>query len=190
MQDDLKIVAQKRALREGMKIMRDREYTKYSGVSGEIIAPILGLVASAARVVALYYPFGSEMDCLPLAEALRAAGYVTALPVVVTKGQALRFRQYETGDPFMQSRFGVSEPSADATEVEPDTLIVPLLAFDRERYRLGYGGGFYDRTLVELRAKKSILAIGLGFSFQQVVEVPRETHDARLDEIVTELGIF
>ncbi len=80
-------------------------------------------------------------------------------------------------------------PLASAPEVEPDVLLVPLLAFDKAGYRLGYGGGFYDATLAMLRAKKTITAIGVAYSGQEVADVPHEAHDMKLDYVMTEKGI-
>ena len=90
----------------------------------------------------------------------------------------------------MPGVWGIPRPTDDAPLLEPDVLLVPLMAFDRRGYRLGYGGGFYDRTLDVLRSKKTIVAIGVAYSAQQVDSVPHDSHDHSLDFIMTEKGVF
>jgi 5-formyltetrahydrofolate cyclo-ligase len=85
---------------------------------------------------------------------------------------------------------GISEPAKTAPVVDPDVLLVPLLAFDKRGYRLGYGGGYYDCTLAALRQKREIIALGIGFACQEVADIPIASYDARLDKIVTETGVF
>jgi len=106
------------------------------------------------------------------------------------KGEALQFRRYDTGDPLPTSAFGLEEPPATAEAVDPDVVLTPLLAFDRQRYRLGYGGGYYDRSLTGLRQRQEVTAIGVGFACQEVPEVPRGAHDAQLDKVVTEIQVL
>ena len=142
------------------------------------------------RVVASYCAFGDEMDPAPLTEDLRARGHKIALPLIVGKRAPLDFRLYEQGDRLLSNDRGILEPAAEAAAVLPDILLVPLLAFDARRNRLGYGGGYYDRTIADLRARKSVLAVGIGYACQQADEVPMGPHDIRMDKIVTELGVF
>jgi len=115
-----------------------------------------------------------------------AAGHPIALPVVVRRGLPLLFRAWRPGQTLVAGSFGVPRPDKDQPERTPRVLIVPLLAFDRAGYRLGYGGGFYDRTLAGLWAQGEALAIGVGFAVQEVPRVPRDGMDARLDWVVTE----
>ena len=100
------------------------------------------------------------------------------------------FRLWKQGDALIEESFGTRAPAATATEVQPDILIVPLLSFDRAGYRLGYGGGFYDRTLEMLRKIKPVLAVGVAYSGQQVDAVLRGPYDQPLDWILTESGGF
>lgn len=141
-------------------------------------------------VVAAYRPINSEIDVIPLTEALQAQGHVIVLPVVVEKAPILEFRRYQSGDRLMTSPFGVDEPLSSAPVLRPDIVLVPLLAFDRHLYRLGYGGGFYDRTIMQGREKASLTAIGLAYAAQFTDLVPHDESDARLDKIVTEIQIF
>jgi len=138
--------------------------------------------------ISAFHPIGSEIDCLPLLARLAAAGHATCLPIVAKRNQPLVFRRWAPGEPLIDGLGGIPVPPRDAPVIEPDVLLVPLLAFDRQGYRLGYGGGYYDRTLTALRAKKPIQAIGLAFSAQEVPAVPRLDYDARLDGFLTEAG--
>lgn len=141
-------------------------------------------------MVALFWSTGDEMDTGPLIAGLAQTGRSCCLPVVVGKGMALRFRTYAPGDRLEACAFGVPAPLATEPYVEPDVLIVPLAAFDRAGGRIGYGGGFYDRTLAQLRAKGPVRAFGYAFSVQEVAHIPLGPHDERLDAIITERGVI
>ena len=142
----------------------------------------------AGAMVSGFWPMGEEIDVKPLLAQLHASGHAIGLPVVVKKGEPLIFRQWHPGMPLVSGGFGTEVPPPGAPEVEPRVLIVPLLAFDGEGYRLGYGGGFYDRTLDRLRTGSAAdpLAVGVAFSAQHAARVPRDGFDQPLDWIVTE----
>jgi 5-formyltetrahydrofolate cyclo-ligase len=137
-------------------------------------------------VVSLYHPMKDELDTRPLAEALLERGYQIALPVTPKKRGPLTFRAFRDGDPLRSDRYGVMTPLEDAPEVRPMLIVTPLLAFTRDGGRLGYGGGYYDRTLAALRAEADILAVGFAFAAQEVEKLPMSKSDQRLDWIVTE----
>lgn len=137
-------------------------------------------------VVAGFWSMGSEPECRPILEALWASGYRGCLPVVTERRAPLVFRRWEPGVELVSGLYGEAIPPLDAETMSPDLLIVPGLAFDREGFRLGYGAGYYDRTLASLRAQKAVIAVGLAYSGQLVSEVPREGTDEPLDWIVTE----
>ncbi len=141
---------------------------------------------AAGAVVAGYWPFGSEMDPMPLLEALHNRGHGLALPVVERRGAPLIFRRWKPGDEMSAHRFGMSEPLATRPRVDPDIIVAPLLCFDARGNRLGYGGGFYDRTLIVQRKIKPTLAVGVAFAAQRVERIPTDIHDQKLDWIVTE----
>jgi 5-formyltetrahydrofolate cyclo-ligase len=134
----------------------------------------------------IYLPMRFELDPWPLARRLRAAGARILLPVVVERDAPLLFR--EEGGPLAPDAADLPAPAPGGAENDPDLVILPLLAFDADGYRLGWGGGYYDRTLRELRARRRIVAVGLAFEGQEVEHVPREAHDQRLDAVVTEMG--
>lgn len=142
-------------------------------------------------VVSAFWPMPGELDLRPLLEALHDRGCVCALPVVVRRHEPLEFRRWEPGAPLVTSRFGIAEPPSESPRVRPHHALVPLLAFDDEGYRLGYGGGFYDRTLTMLRADGTgpLLAIGVGLEAQRRPALPREPFDERLDWLVTDEAV-
>ncbi len=137
-------------------------------------------------VVSSYHQRGSEMDMDALNEALVVAGYDLALPVVLGRGHPLAFRRYRPGDALIKGVLDVMEPLPSAPIVVPRVLLLPLLAFDRQGNRLGYGGGYYDRTVALLRREAAIQAIGIAFAGQECDDIPVGGTDARLDWIVTE----
>lgn len=141
-------------------------------------------------VVSGYWPMAEEADIRPILTRLHGAGHRCGLPVVVGTGRPLSFRLWTPESVLRPDRFGVATPPAESPALEPDLILVPLLAFDRNGYRLGYGGGFYDCTLAALRACKSILAIGVAYADQEVDAVPHEPHDQRLDGVLTERGLL
>jgi len=139
-------------------------------------------------VVSSFWAMGSEIDPGPLEERLRRTGHRIALPVMKGRAQPLEFRLWNLGDPLVDRIWGIREPTAAAPVVEPDILLVPLLAFDAAGWRLGYGAGFYDRTLRTLRSRRPILAVGLAFDEQRVDDVPHLDYDEPLDWVVTPSG--
>ena len=142
--------------------------------------------AADAPVASGYLPIRSELDPRPVMARLAEEGWRLALPVVVAPDRPLLFRAFSFGDALVKGRFDTEVPDEDKEELVPSLLLVPLLAFDRRGYRLGYGGGFYDRSLARLREKRPVLAVGLAFEEQEVAEVPTDTMDQRLDWIVTQ----
>ncbi|MGE0626648.1 MAG: 5-formyltetrahydrofolate cyclo-ligase [Hyphomicrobiaceae bacterium] len=138
-----------------------------------------------SAVVSAYLAIGAELDPLPLLRRLSDDGLHTCLPVLRPLGDPLQFRAWRPDQSLVERKWGIREPTPDAPLVEPDVLLVPLLAFDESCRRLGYGGGYYDRTLARLRSLKPIVAIGLAFDCQQVGSVPCGPHDAPLDWILT-----
>lgn len=136
-------------------------------------------------VVSLYRAMRNEIDLGPLGDALAAYGVVAALPVMQGANAPLAFRLWRAGDAMDDAAFGVREPAGGKT-VTPDILAVPLLAFDALGHRLGYGGGYYDRTLRSLRAVGDVLAVGVAYDEQETVSVPVDDRDETLDMIVTD----
>jgi 5-formyltetrahydrofolate cyclo-ligase len=139
-----------------------------------------------AAIVSGFMPLKSEINPLPLLRKLADAGARLALPAVAGKGRPLIMRAWSFGEPLAAGVWGIREPKPEAPEVAPDILIVPLLVFDRRGWRIGYGAGYYDRTIAGLRARKPIIAAGIAFAAQEIAEVPTTPRDARLDLVLTE----
>jgi 5,10-methenyltetrahydrofolate synthetase len=135
------------------------------------------------QVVAFCWPLRREFDCRPLVERLIARGWHAAQPVVLAPASPMVFRPWALDTPMTEDRHGIPIPAGDAT-VTPDVVLLPLVAFDALGYRIGYGGGYFDRTLAALSPRP--MAVGVGFEQARVESVRPEPHDVRLDAIVTE----
>lgn len=162
--------------------------------SGEtLIAPFLAFLKEAGldtgAVISAYWPLPEEMDLRPLMRRLHDLGYAIGLPVVLARGAPLVFRRWSPDTPLVQGNFRVMTPPPGAPEIAPDCLLVPLLAFDPRGYRLGYGGGFYDRTLAKARENRQVRAIGAAYAAQEMADLPIEAFDQPLDGILTEQGL-
>ncbi len=190
MLDTTSITAEKQQLREAAKRSRADAFLRQGRTAAEGIASH-GLdftnVLTGAWVSG-FSAINDELDPLPLMMRLQATGYRLALPVLQGTGQPLLFRSWQPGNPVVTKRWGIREPLPEAPLVQPDVILVPLLAFDAEGYRLGYGGGYYDRTLAEARAGRSVIAIGLGYDSQEVPAVPHDDFDQQLDWVLTPSG--
>jgi 5-formyltetrahydrofolate cyclo-ligase len=141
-------------------------------------------------IVSGFMPLKSEINPLLLLRNLAQAGARLALPVVAGRGQPLIMRAYAIGDQLASGVWGIREPKPEAPEVLPDILIVPLLAFDRNGHRLGFGAGYYDMTISSLRAQKPVIAAGIAFAAQEITTVPVTPRDARLDLVLTEREVI
>ncbi len=137
-------------------------------------------------IVSAYFPLAGEPSTLPLLEKLGEAGVQNRFANHRAAGHAPCFRLWRPGEPTLQGKMAIEEPLPAAPEAAPDLLFVPLAAFDRTGHRIGYGAGFYDRTLAELRAKKPICAVGVAYASQEFPKIPHEEHDESLDYVLTE----
>jgi 5,10-methenyltetrahydrofolate synthetase len=147
----------------------------------QVIGDVEGLVVSA------YWPFRGEPDLRPLMANLSGKGARTALPVVVAKKQPLLFRVWKRGDRLDRGVWNIPFP-ADGDPVLPNVVIAPLVGFDRAGYRLGYGGGFFDRTLARLGG--TVRAIGVGYSKAEIPTIHPQPHDIGMEIIVTEGSVI
>jgi 5-formyltetrahydrofolate cyclo-ligase len=185
---------QKAALRARMRAWRDGLGGRARMHAAEAIAELGLALMSELRgparqgVVSGFAAMPDELSVWPLLLRLDGAGVPLALPVVVAKGRPLVFRAWTPVDAMDEGVWGIPQPKADRPEAEPDILLVPLLAFDAYGGRLGYGGGFYDRTLAALRARKPIVAVGLAYDEQRIDAVPHLDYDERLDWVLTPSG--
>ena len=141
------------------------------------------------NIISGYLSYRGEIDVTGLMQQLSDQGWKTCLPVVKADGEPLVFRSWSPGQETIAGRWGIAVPPASVKTVEPDVLLVPLLSFDRSGFRLGYGGGFYDRTIEFLKTRKKIITMGVAYAGQEVDKVPHENHDQPLDMVITEKGI-
>ena len=184
--DDLK-----RAARLSAKRQRAAAAAAAPRAGGNLARKFMAEVdVAAGETVSVFWPLPGEIDTRPLMKALDDKGCRVVLPVMQGAGRPLIFRAWSPGDALVGAGFGTQEPSSDRPQATPRLLLVPLLAFDKEGYRLGYGGGFYDRTLDSLKASAPVRAFGLAFAGQEVSAVPRGPFDQRLDGIVTERAVL
>lgn len=145
--------------------------------------------ASGATVVSGYMPIRTEISPIATMTALHEQGLRICVPVIEDAAQPLMFRQWSPDATMVDGPFGAVVPET-GDWLEPDLLITPLLRFDRAGYRLGYGGGFYDRTFEMLRARRPTLGVGFAYGVQEMDEVPIEPTDQKLDAVVTEAGVI
>jgi 5-formyltetrahydrofolate cyclo-ligase len=186
------ILEEKKALRTRIKAWRAELGAEVQVRAAEAVArqglDFLRPRAPKGSTVSGFSPLADEFRVWPLLRRLATDSFRLAMPAMQGKGKPLLFRAWTPGDAMDKGVWGIAEPKADKPAVEPDILIVPLLAFDRQGWRLGYGGGYYDRTLKALRARKAIVAVGLAFDEQEVDAVPHLDYDQRLDWVLRPSG--
>ena len=181
------VQAEKQALRASVRARR-AEAARAAPGAGTALSEVFRrrMRLRSSSVVAGYLPIGDEIDTRPLLQRLRASGHAIALPRVVRSNASLAFAVWDERDGLEDGPFGTLQPRENAPDLIPEVVILPLLAFDRRGYRLGYGGGYYDRTLAVLRGRRAVTAIGVAYAAQEVPTVPHDRHDQALDWVVTD----
>lgn len=174
--------------------LRHRQHMALDDENAEdVIACFYDLCAPLGdREVALYWPKTHEFDTIPLIMELVRNGVTCGLPVTYKDSRELAFAYWDDNTPLERGRYDVQHPRVDEETywLDPDIVIVPMLAFDQRGYRLGFGGGYYDATLNALRSRKTILAIGVAYAQQACLfPLPAEAHDEKLDFVITPKGI-
>jgi 5-formyltetrahydrofolate cyclo-ligase len=186
------IIEAKAALRVRMKALRAGLTAEAKARAAEAVAgrglAFLDPPPARGCVVSGFSSLPDEFRAWPLLRRLGQEGFRLAMPVMQGKGLPLLFRAWAPGDAMDRAVWGIAEPKADKPQLEPDILLVPLLAFDAAGWRLGYGGGYYDHTLRKLRAQKPIVAVGLAFDEQKIDAVPHLDYDQQLDWLLTPSG--
>jgi len=177
------LIEAKRAVRQRMLAAREVWDPASGSALGEHVlrevAPPQGAIVSG------FWPMGREIDIRPLLMVLHDQGHPIVLPETPKRGNPLIFRVWRPGDVLVAERFGTSRPTGEVRN--PDFLLVPLLAFDRRGYRVGYGAGYYDRTLAALPGR---FRLGVAYAAQELDEVPAGPYDERLDAVATERGVI
>ena len=185
--DDLTLIKTKQLARKKQTIMRKIIANQPNDAADRLekfATEIISISNVQLPIIALYGAIGSELDVSILRDALIKQGVKVVLPVVVKKHAPLVFRQWQIGCEMSKDLFDILTPSAANPELVPNIILLPLLAFDEDGGRLGYGGGFYDRTLGQLGDQ--VITIGVGFAGQKIQKVPMGLHDKRVDYILTE----
>ena len=184
------LAATKKVLRAEAKRRRAEAFVGHGNMAARRIAAhgLDFLKLGEGVIVSGFAAIGDEIDTEPLLNNLHREGFRLALPQMQGKGRPLILRAWAPGDELAETTWGIREPLSSAPEVSPDVVMVPLLAFDTAGYRLGYGGGFYDRTLALMRRKKPIVAVGLAYDEQRIDAVPHSDYDERLDWVLTPSG--
>ncbi|MCF8477426.1 MAG: 5-formyltetrahydrofolate cyclo-ligase [Pseudolabrys sp.] len=181
----------KPALRDAALALRDALPAEMRQAAASAIAARgLPVEVTPGAIVGGFMPMKSEINPLPLLRKLAGEGAQLALPCIDGRGKPLIMRAWKLGDSFKAGQWGIREPLPEAPEVAPDILIVPLACFDRAGHRVGYGAGYYDMTIHALRAKKTVIAIGIAFAAQEIPTVPATERDERLDLVLTEKEII
>jgi 5-formyltetrahydrofolate cyclo-ligase len=191
MAETTEIESPKVALRIEALALRDAlPAAERAAASETIAARPFPVNVSAGTVVSGFSPMKTEINPFPLLRKLSDAGAKLALPAIAGRGKPLIMRRYVFGDEFARGQWGIREPKSDVAEVAPDILIVPLACFDRAGHRIGYGAGYYDMTIHALRAKKTVIAIGIAFAVQEISYVPATPSDEALDLVLTEREVI
>ena len=181
------IAVEKQAARRAAMAVRKRAHRAARGAGNAAAEHVLAWLKTQpeVQVIAGYMPINTEIDILPLMRALHRRGYQVCVPVIMGKAMPLKFRAWTPESPMVSGDFGALVPETGGW-LRPDLLLCPMLAFDATGQRMGYGGGFYDRSLAELAP---VRALGFAYSAQQVERLPCEATDMPLDGVATEAGI-
>jgi 5-formyltetrahydrofolate cyclo-ligase len=190
MQGD-ELIARKAELRRIALARRETMPPEARAAAAEALAAReLPVAVSPGVVVSGYSSIKAEINPIPLLRRFAEAGAALALPAIAGRGKPLIMRAWTFGAPLARGQWGIKEPPPDAPEVKPDILVVPLAAFDRRGFRIGYGAGYYDMTINALRKIKPAIAIGIAYAVQEVTEIPTHERDARLDFVLTERDVI
>ena len=177
----------KKHLRKKLINLRKYNYNK-QGITFTQFKKILKKLNLKNKInIGGYYPVNSEIGCLDILEKLEKENFKISLPVIKKKNN-MNFFEWSLKDTLKVSNLGIPEPLAKK-KVYPDVLIVPLIGFDKNKFRLGYGGGFYDRYITKVIKIKKMITVGFAFSFQETIKIPTNEFDQKLDIILTNKGI-
>ena len=171
-------------IRKKILNLRKKNYSKNLLINFNKFSKFLKERNIRSKIIGGYYPFNYELDILNILEVLEKKNYVISLPKV-GKSKMMNFFQWSLKEPLKINKYGIPE-AISKKKVNPGILLVPLVAFDKQLNRLGYGGGYYDRYISKFQASHKIIKIGIGFSFQKVKSLPINEYDKKLDFVITE----
>ena len=174
----------KSKIRKNILKIRKKKSLKTDQINFRSIIRILRKNKIKSKNIGGYYAYNYEMNIMSILEEFEKLDYTISLPKI-DKNSLMNFFHWSTKDPMKINQYGIPEPVSNKIK-HPDILLVPLLAFDANLNRIGYGGGFYDRYIARIKKKKKITTIGLAFSFQKVKKIPSNLHDMKLDFVITE----
>ena len=174
----------KSAIRKKLLKIRKQKNFKNLEINFKYLSKILNKAKISSKIVGGYYPYNYEIDAIKILRELEKQKYQISLPKI-KKNSQMDFFCWSLKDPLSVNSYGIPEPTSNRIII-PGILLVPLVAFDKNHNRIGYGGGFYDRYLKKIRKMRKIITVGLAYSFQKVKEIPTNQHDIKLDFIVTE----
>ena len=173
----------KSQIRKKILKIREQKKIKKFNFNFDLIFNILKKKKVSGKIIGGYYPYNYEIDILQILEKFEQKKFTITLPKI-KKNSQMNFFQWSTNDPLIVNKFGIPEPISEMVKF-PDVLLVPLVAFDKNFNRIGYGGGFYDRYIKKIRKRKKVLTIGFAYSFQKVKKIPIDNYDIKLDFIIT-----
>ena len=173
----------KSEIRKKILKIRKKKSSKNLKINFENIIEILKKNKIMYKLIGGYYPYNHEFNVIKILEKFEKKKYQISLPKI-NKNFQMNFFQWSKNEPLVINKYGIPEPISEKV-IYPDILLVPLLAFDSRLYRIGYGGGYYDRYIKKIKQKKNITTIGLAYSFQKIKAVPINKHDIKLDFVIT-----
>ena len=165
-----------------LELRRQKKVKKFI-FNFDLILSLLKKKRVAGKIIGGYYRYNYEIDILQILEKFEKKKFIITLPKI-KKNSQMNFFQWSKNDPLAINKFGIPEPISKIVRY-PDVLLVPLVAFDKNFNRIGYGGGFYDRYIKKIRKRKKVLTIGFAYSFQKVKKIPTNNYDIGLDFIIT-----
>jgi len=178
----------KKILRKKLISLRSKRYTEINSKHIYKIYEFIKKNFETKKIIGGYVPINYEYDCLKLLSLLESKNYTICLPIIKNKFE-MSFYKYSFRDPLKINKIGIPEPIKYFQKLTPDLIFVPLVGYDDDLNRLGYGGGFYDRYFEKVSFSKNIMKIGLAFSFQKIKKLPTNKFDKKLNKIITEKKI-
>jgi|TARA_Y100000389_G_scaffold190938_1_gene216390 5-formyltetrahydrofolate cyclo-ligase len=178
----------KSEIRKKIFQLRKKNYLNNLSIKSAVFLKFLKKKKIMNKIIGGYYPYNYEIDTLNILKILEKNNYSISLPKI-NKNNKMSFYEWSFKDPLSINTYGIPEPISKK-KVSPEILLIPLVAYDKELNRLGYGGGFYDRYISSIPFDKKIIKIGLAFSFQKVDKIPIKKYDKKLDYIMTEKNLI